>query len=161
VQGQIEDGITQICRGLSGLQNTGAEVRRPYYPGLLAETCGQAGQAEETLHLLDEAMALADNTGEHWPEVEPHRLKGELLFGLSAEKHAEAEAAYVQALALARRQEAKAPELRATKSLIRLWQHQGRRAEAYELLAPIYGWFTEGFETTDPQEAKALLEELS
>jgi len=101
-----------------------------------------------------------NKTGERWPEAELHRLKGQLLLSLSADNHAEAEGCFHQALAIARRQQAKSLELRVAMSLSRLWQQQDKRAEAQQLLAEIYGWFTEGFDTPDLQEAKALLEEL-
>jgi predicted ATPase len=109
---------------------------------------------------LAEALALVDKTGERWWEAELHRLKGELL-RRRASPTEEVEACFHQALDIARRQQAKSLELRAAMSLSRLWQQQGQRADARELLAPIHGWFTEGFDTADLQEAKALLEELS
>ena len=99
--------------------------------------------------------------GSRWTEAELHRLKGELLLSLSADNHAEAEGCLHQALAVARRQQAKTLELRAATSLGRLWQQQGKRTAAHQLLAEIYGWFTEGFDTVDLQDAKALLEELA
>ena len=104
-----------------------------------------------------------DRTGGRWWEAELHRLQGELLLAQAGARQQvpEAETCFQQALDVARRQEAKALELRAAMSLSRLWQQQGKRAEAYELLAPIYGWFTEGFDTADLQEAKALLETLT
>jgi len=94
-------------------------------------------------------------------EAELHRLKGELLLSLSSDNHAEAEGCFHQALTVARQQQAKSLELRAATSLSRLWQQQGKRDEARELLAPVYGWFTEGFDTADLQEARMLLEELA
>jgi len=117
-------------------------------------------QAEEGLTALDEALAVVESTGERYWEVELHRLKGTLLLARSAEPQAVAEACFRQALELARRQHAKSLELRAALVLSRLWQQQGKRAAARELLAPVYGWFTEGFDTADLQEAKALLEQL-
>ena len=109
-----------------------------------------------------EALATVHNTGERWYEAELHRLKGELLLAQEGKRHksVEGEACFQQALAIARRQQAKSLELRAAMSLARLWRQRGKRAEAYELLAPIYGWFTEGFDTADLQEANALLKEL-
>jgi predicted ATPase len=101
-----------------------------------------------------------NNTDERWWEAELYRLKGELLSPSSMENWAEAETCFRQAIDVARRQQAKSLELRAAMSLSRLWQQQGKRAEARQLLAPIYNWFTEGFETADLQEAKALLAEL-
>jgi predicted ATPase len=106
-------------------------------------------------------LTLGDKNDERHFEAELYRLKGELLLMLSADRQAEAVACYHQALAVARRQQVKSWELRAAMSLARLWQQQGKRTAAYELLAPIYGWFTEGFDTADLQEAKALLEALT
>ena len=160
-QGQREDGILQIRQGIAAWRATGAELLRPYWLALLAEAYGKVEQPEEGLHILAEALAVMDKNEERWWEVELYRLKGELLLARSAEQHTEVEACFCQALDIARRQQAKSLELRAATSLSRLWQQQGKRAEAYDLLAPIYGWFTEGFDTADLQEARALLEELS
>jgi predicted ATPase len=160
-QGQDVEGLAQMRHGLAALRATGASLRLPYYLALLAEACGRTGQASEGLSLLAEALAQAHKTGESWTAAELHRLKGELLLSVSADNHTEAEGWFHQALAIARRQQAKALELRAAMSLSRLWQQQGKRAEARELLASIYGWFTEGFDTADLQEAKALLEALT
>ncbi len=160
MQGQWEEGIAQIQQGLVAQHATGAEIARPSFLALLAEAHAAAGQAEAGLGVLAEALALVDHTGErHW-EAEVHGLKGELLLQQAVPDAPQAEACFQQALAVARRQQAKSWELRAAMSLSRLWQQQGKRAEARELLAPIYGWFTEGFDTADLQEAKALLEEL-
>jgi predicted ATPase len=164
VQGQGEVGIGQIRRGLAALRATGAAVRLPYYLSLLAEACGQTGQTTEGLALLTEALALVDTTGERWWEAELHRLRGELL--LQAEcgvrrVESTAEECFQQALDVARRQHARALELRAATSLGRLWQRQGKRTEAYQLLAEVYGWFTEGFDTADLQDARALLDALA
>jgi predicted ATPase len=160
VQGHDEAGMAQMRRGLAALRATGAALRLPYYLALLAEACGQAEQAAEGLTLLTEALAHAHQSGESWMEAELHRLKGELLLALSADHRAEAEGCWHHALAVARRQHVKSLELRVALSLSRLWQQEGKRAEARELLAPIYHWFTEGFDTADLQDAKVLLEEL-
>jgi predicted ATPase len=157
-QGQGETGIAQMRQGLAAFRATGAELARSYYPALLAEAHGRMGQREEGLQVVAEALARSDSSG--GGEVELYRLKGELLLTRSAEHHTEAERCFRQALEIARRQGAKSLELRAAMSLSRLWQRQGKRAEARELLASLYGWFTEGFDTPDLQEAKALLEEL-
>ena len=133
----------------------------PTYLVVLAEAHGNMGQIGEGLSILAETRALVDRTGECWWEAELHRLKGELLLALSAKKHAEAEGCFHQALEIARQQQAKSLELRAAMSLSRLWQHQCKQADAGQLLAEVYSWFTEGFDTADLQEAKALLEELS
>jgi predicted ATPase len=104
-------------------------------------------------------MAMVDKNGERWYEAELHRLKGELLLQQSSDDATEAETCFHQAIAVAQSQSAKSWELRAATSLARLWWQQGKRQEAYDLLAPVYGWFTEGFDTADVQEAKALIEE--
>jgi len=159
VSGHWEEGIIQIRHAVYG------EARRlrdrPYYLALLAEACTQAGQTAEGLEALDEALAAVAQSAARWWEAELYRLKGELLLQQTATQPTEAEACFRQALDIALRQQAKSLELRAAMSLSQLWQQQGKRAEAYELLAPIYSWFTEGFETADLQEAKALIEELS
>ena len=111
--------------------------------------------------MLAEALAAVDNTGERLYEAELYRLKGELVLALSADNQVEATTCFQHALAVARRQQAKSLALRTATSLTRLWQQQGKRAEAYKLLAPIYAWFTEGFDTADLQEARALLVELA
>ena len=154
-------GIAQMDQGLAALQGTGARRSWAYYAALLAEAYGNSGAPGEGLRMLADAFEHVQHTGECWWEAELHRLKGELLLSLSADNQAEAEACWHQALAVARRQQAKSLELRAAVSLSRLWQQQGKRAEARELLASIYGWFTEGFDAVDLQEAKALLEALA
>jgi predicted ATPase len=157
-QEQGQEGLSQIQQGLAAWRATGAEGVRPYYLALQAEATAQVGQPEAALTLLAEALAVANDTEERRWEAELYRLTGEVLLTLSASKHAEVETCLRQALAIARGQQAKALELRAAMSLSRLWQRQDKRAAAYDLLAPVYGWFTEGFETPDLQEAKALLE---
>ena len=126
----------------------------------LAETYEQVGQVDEGLHLLVEELARVGTTGERH-RAERHRLHGELLLRQIVPEVQAAEACFQQALDVARQRQAESWELRAAMSLSRLWQQQGKRAAAYELLAPIYGWFTEGFDTADLQEAKALLEKLA
>jgi class 3 adenylate cyclase/predicted ATPase len=159
-QGQAQAGIEQIHQGLRAWRATGAELARPYWLALLAEAHGIMGEPEAGLTALAEALTLADTTGERWYEPELYRLKGELLLQQSSDNAAEAETCFHQALDVARNQQAKSLELRASTSLARLWQQQGKRQEAYDLLAPVYGWFTEGFDTADLQDAKALLNEL-
>jgi TOMM system kinase/cyclase fusion protein len=159
--GQNEEGMAQLRRGLAALRATGAALRLPYYLALLAEACGHTGLAAEGLTLLAEALAQAHKAGESWTEAELHRLKGELLLALSTDNHAEAEGCFHQAFAVARRQHAKSLELRAAVSLSRLWQQQGKREAAREMLAGVYHWFTEGFDTVDLQEAKVLLAALA
>jgi predicted ATPase len=166
-QGRVAEGIAQMRQGLSDLRTTETEVTRAYSLGLLAGAYGKACQAEEGLTLVEEALALVDNNGERWPEAELHRLKGELLLQQAAEVGLkpglpdQVETCFRHALDVAHRQQAKSWELRAAMSLSRLWRQQGKRGEARQLLAEIYGWFIEGFDTADLQEAKALLQELA
>jgi len=159
-QGQAKEGIEQIRQGLRAFRAAGAELGRPYWLALLAEAYGTIGQPAAGLTGLAEALTLADTTGERWYAPELYRLRGALLLLQSADNHEEAQACFHHALDVARVQQAKSLELRAATSLCQLWQQQGKRAAAYALLAPLYGWFTEGFDTADLQEAKALLEEL-
>jgi predicted ATPase len=133
----------------------------------LAEACGNAVEIEEGMCALDEALTVVNNTGAHCWEAELHRLKGELLRQATAGRRqraamaADVEACFRQALDLARRQKAKSLELRAAMSLARLWQRQGKQATGHALLAPVYGWFTEGFDAAALQEAKELLDTLA
>ena len=178
-QGQGEEGIAQIRQGLAAYRATGAELWRSRHLALLAEAYGKAEQAEEGLTALAEALDAVDRTGERMYEAELYRLKGQLTlqkFQVSGstfqvtnpqsltpnpQAEAEAEACFHKAIEIARRQQAKSLELRAVMSLSRLWQQQGKREEARQMLAEVYGWFTEGFDTADLKEAKALLEELA
>jgi len=159
-QGQAQAGIEQLTQGLTAWRATGAEQVRSYWLALLAEAHNVIGQPETGLAVLAEALVHVEHTGERYYEAEIHRLKGELLLQQSSDNQADAETCYQQAIDIARNQQAKSLELRATTSLAKLRQQQGKRQEAYDLLAPIYSWFTEGFDTADLQEAKALLEEL-
>jgi class 3 adenylate cyclase/predicted ATPase len=160
-QGQAQEGIAQIAQGLRAFRATGAEIERSYFLALLAEAHGIMGQPAEGLMTLTEALALVDSSGERWYAPELHRLKGIFLLQQSSDNQVEAESCFHHALDIARNQQAKSFELRAATSLARLWQQQDKRQEAHDLLAPVYGWFTEGFDTADLQDAKALLDELS
>ncbi len=176
-QGQAEEGIAQLRRGIAALRSLGAEAWRTYYLALLAEAHGIARQPDEGLRELTEALALVDATGERWYEAELYRLKGQLRLKqsgvrgpesevpntqhLAPNPQTEAEVCFLKAIDVAQRQRAKSLELRAVMSLARLWQQQGKREEARKMLAEIYGWFTAGFDTADLKEAKVLLEELS
>jgi len=160
-QHQSARGIRQMWEGLAACQATGSALDRPWILGLIAEAYGRHGQAEQGLRVLADALALVDTTEERWSEAELHRLQGELCLHHPLPDPQQAETCFHQALAIARRQQAKSWELRAALSLARLWQQQGKRAKAYDVLGPIYGWFTEGFDTADLHEAKALLEALS
>ena len=158
--GQVAEGIVQMREGLDELRAMGAEVLRPYLLALLAEVYGSSGQIEAGLGVLEEALVTAENHTERFNEADLHRLKGELLLRQCGEAGVEAEACFQRALDIARHQQAKSLELRAAMSLARLWQQQSKRDDARQLLAEVYGWFTEGFDTADLQEAKALLDAL-
>jgi len=161
-QGEIEEGIAQMQQGLATWRTMGGKVWLPIPLSFLAEAYGKVGKAEEGLALLTEGLGLVDKNGERCREAELHRLKGKLLLKQSEGETCfrDAETCFRQALEVARRQSAKSWELRVAMSLSHLWQKQGRGEEARKLLQEIYGWFTEGFDTPDLKEAKALLEEL-
>jgi predicted ATPase len=189
-QGQGEEGIAHMLQGLSTLRATGTELARPYFLAQLAEGYRKEGQAEEGLTTVGEALTVVRRTGERLCEAELWRLKGTLVLQSavktslgqvsgksqasqdlskvpstqhltpSTHAEAEAEACFQKALEIARKQQAKSLELRAATSLAQLWQHQGKRKQAHKLLAPIYNWFTEGFDTADLKEAKEVLEAL-
>jgi predicted ATPase len=179
-QGQVvEESLAQMLQGLATFQTMGVEGVRLYLLTLLAEAYGKAGQAEKGLTALTEALDLVNRTGERVYEAELYRLKGTLTlkqFGVGSSEfgvanpqpltpnpqaEAEAEACFLKAVAIARQQEAKSLELRAATSLAYLWQRQGKQHAARNTLSEIYSWFTEGFDTVDLREAKALLRELS
>ena len=160
VQGQAKESIEHMRQGLADLHATGAERSLPYYLGLLAEAYGEAERAEEGLNVLTEAFCFVDKKSERWWEAELYRLRGELLLKLNAAE-AEVEDCYRKAMEIARRQSARSLELRAVTSFSRLLQKQDKKEEALQMLAEIYSWFTEGFDTPDLKEAQALLGELS
>ncbi|HXO89285.1 MAG TPA: tetratricopeptide repeat protein, partial [Stellaceae bacterium] len=157
--GDVTEGISLLRSGLAALRAIGAEAGVPYFIALLAKACEIAGQVEEGVTLLDEALQIAERTGDRWVEAELNRRKGQLL--LRQGDSEAAEELYRKALGVAREQEAKLWGLRAAMSLARLHRDQGRRTEARDLLAPVYGWFTEGFATRDLKDAKALLDQLA
>jgi hypothetical protein len=161
VQGEGTAGLAQLRQGLATVLATGQERSRPRCLLLLAEAAGHVGEVEEGLCLLTEALTVLEGSGQGDMLAEAYRLHGVLLLRQTTPDAAQAEACFQQALVIARRQQAKSWELRVAMHLSRLWQSQGKRSAAYELLAPIYRWFTEGFDTADLQEAKALLEELA
>ena len=182
-QGQGKEGIAQIRQGLTAYRATGAEMAVPYFLALLAEAYGKVGEAEQGLAALGDAFAQVEQTGERVYEAELYRLKGTLTLQSQASfkrvsnksqtsqdksentnpqaGEQEAEGYFLKAIDIARQQQAKSLELRATVSLTRLWQQQGKTKQAHNVLLDIYGWFTEGFNTKDLQEAKTLLEELT
>jgi predicted ATPase len=160
MQGQSEAALVQMRQGLVVVLAAGYMLARPLCLVLLAEAAGHVGQVEEGSRLLAEALVAFEASGRGDLLTETYRLQGELLLRQAAPDTVQAEACFQQAIAVARHQQAKSWELRAAMSLSRLWQQQSKRAAAYDLLAPVYGWFTEGFDTADLQEAKALLEAL-
>jgi predicted ATPase len=162
--GQSEDGIVLIKMGLDTGENGGGGygaygIHWPHYVSLFASLQGRAGNMLESLNAIGKARDLIARTGEYLWYADVLRIEGELglLFGASKR---ESEGCFVQALEVARKQQAISFELRAAMSLARLWRDQGKRDDAHDLLAPIYGWFTEGFDTLDLKEARALLNEL-
>jgi predicted ATPase len=159
-QGRHEEGIAQIQEGLAASRATGAELWRPYFLCQLAEACIETGRLDDGMSALTEALDTANRHEEREHEAEIHRLKGELLLKQSDSDTAEAQICFQRAIEVARKQSAKSLELRATMSLTRLLAKQGRRDGARTMLADIYGWFTEGFDTADLKDAKALLDEL-
>ena len=161
MQGQREEGLAQVRQGIASEHATGAALAFPGFYALLAEIYDHLGHPEDALQALAEAYTLMEQHDERYWEAEIHRLRGVLLLRQPGTPPVEAETWLQRALDVARRQEAKSLELRAAMSLSRLWQQQGKQAEARALLASVYGWFTEGFDTADLQEAKVLLEELA
>ena len=153
----LDDGVAELRLGLDLWRATGSKHWVPYRLGRAADAYRMAGQAEEARCLIDDAEE-AMGSGDRWFEAEVHRLRGELLLS-AADQHG-AEACYQRALAVARGQSARLFELRSASSLARLWRDQGRHDQARELLAPIFNWFTEGFDTADLVEAKTLMAEL-
>jgi predicted ATPase len=156
-QGQTQVGIEQITQGLTAWRATGTEIVQPYFLALLAEAYGTTGEPHAGLTVLAEALTLVDTTGEQWYESAIYWLKGALLLQQSSDNQAEAEICFQHAIRIAQSQQAKSWELRAATSLARLWQQQGKRDEARQVLGDVYRWFTEGLDTVDLQDAKALL----
>jgi predicted ATPase len=179
IQGHVEEGIAQICRGLENYRNAGVGWGRSYFLGLLGEAYCHGRLWEKGLNAVAEGLRLAVETGERWFEAELYRLKGELTLQwlqaadsksrvpsdfhspTASNSQVEAQACFHRAIEIARQQEAKSLELRAVTSLARLWQQQGKKEKARIMLADIHNWFTEGFDTADLKEAKALLDELT
>lgn len=159
-QGKTEDGIPEIQQGIATYRATGARTWVPFFLGLQAETYLQTDRIVDGLASVVEALEIADKTEQHAWQAELYRIKGELL-ALSPHNHADAKSCFSRALKIAHRQNARSWELRTAVSLGRLWQQRSMEAEARDLLSPIYDWFTEGFDTTDLSEARALLEELA
>ena len=165
-QGKVQAGINQIRQSLNTFRITlggitGGEPGMPQYLSVLAEVYGQAGLFKEGLNMVDETLVAVNNGGERSGEAELYRLKGELLHKVEVKADEEVEAYFHKAIEVACRQQAKSLELRAVMSLCRLWREAGKKEEARQMLAEIYGWFSEGFDTGDLQEARTLLAVLS
>jgi predicted ATPase len=159
--GKVGDAVQTIPSGIAAWRSTGATLLVPCYLNNLAEVNAELGHLDEAWRSIDEAMAAMDTTGERLWEAETNRIGGEIALLSPEPNAAKAKTFFERALAVARQQQAKSWELRASMSLARLWRSQGKSQQARELLAPVYGWFTEGFDTRDLKEAKALLEELA
>jgi predicted ATPase len=160
MQGQSEAGLAQLHQGLAAVLATGQILARPLYLFLLAEATRYAGQVEEGLRLLAEVLTVVEASGLGDLQAEVYRLQGELLLCQAVPNTVQAEVCFQQALAIARRQQARSWELRAAVCLSRLWQRQGQQVAAWQLLAEAYDWFTEGFDTVELKEARMLLDEL-
>jgi len=160
VAGRASDAVQKMTAAIAALRATGANVWLPSNLSFLARAHADVGQRDDAWRCISEAMKAAETTGEKWFEAELHRMAGEIALsgGPDASK---AETYFERAIAIARVQQAKSWELRAAMSLAQLWREQGKRREARDLLAPVYGWFTEGFDTRDLEEAKALLGTLA
>jgi class 3 adenylate cyclase/predicted ATPase len=161
MQGRGEEGVVQLGAGLAAYRATGSVSELPHWLGLMAEACCSTSRIEEGLHVVAEALEISERTGIVYYEAELHRLEGELRLNLEPPDAPVAEMCFRRAMDIAGKQQAKSWELRTATSYARLMCKQGRVREAHDLLAPIYGWFTEGFDTLDLKEAKALLKELA
>ncbi len=159
--GKASDAVRMITSGLTAWCSTGSTLNIPSFLPYLAMAYAELGQFDGARRCIGEAMTAVETTKERWWEAEVHRTAGEIALKSSEPDAAKAEAYFERALAVARKQQAKSWELRAAISMARLYFDQGKRDEARDLLAPVYGWFTEGFDTLDLKEAKALLDELA
>ena len=159
--GKALETIRLMVPTITSAQSTGSTLWVPFYLSSLARAYAEVGRFSDAVRSIEEATTMLRTTGERWCEAEANRIAGEIALLSPERDKAKAEAYFEHALAVARQQQAKSWELRASMSLARLWRDQGRVQEARELLAPVYGWFTEGFDTRDLKEAKALLEELA
>jgi predicted ATPase len=159
--GKASDAVQMMSSGIAGFRSTGSTTWMPWQLSFLASAYAELGQFDEAWRYINEAMTAVETTKERWCEAELNRVAGEIALMLPEPDAAKAQAYFERALAVARQQQAKSWELRASMSLARLWRDQGKVQQARELLAPVYGWFTEGFDTRDLRDAKALLEELA
>ena len=159
--GKASDAVRAITSGITSLRSTGAILYEPWHLWYLAMAYAELGQPDDARRCIDDAIDKVERSKEKWCEAEVHRIAGEIALKSLAPDPEKAEAYFDRALAVARQQQAKSWELRAAMSMARLWRDQGKREQARDLLAPVYGWFTEGFDTLDLKEAKALLDELA
>ena len=159
--GQASDAASLMASGIALLRSTGTTYWLPTFRSYLAMAYAELSQFDDAWCCLSEAMTAIERTGETWFEADVYRIAGEVALQGPQTDPAKAEAYFKHALAVARQQQAKSFELRASMSMARLWRDQGKVQQARELLAPVYGWFTEGFETRDLKEAKTLLEQLA
>jgi predicted ATPase len=159
--GNPTDAVQTISSGLAAYQSTGATLLVPYMSALLARAHAETGHFDDAWRYIDEAITTVETIKERWCEAEIHRIAGEIALNSPAADSAKAEVYFERSLSVSRAQQAKSWELRAAMSMALLWRDQGKRDEARDLLAPVYGWFTEGFDTLDLKEAKALLDELA
>jgi predicted ATPase len=159
--GDREDGVEKMIQAFDEVPESTWSVLWIYYATQLADALGRIGRADEGLGWLDRAQAITDEGGERWSEIEVWLVRGDLQISIGSKNEPAAESNYSQALELARSQQAKSWELRAASRIARLWHSQGKTTEALNMLTPVYGWFTEGFDTADLKEAKVLLDELS
>jgi predicted ATPase len=159
--GKASDAVQMINSGIAAYRSTGSTLSMPLYLSHLGIAYAELHRFDEAWRCIGEALSAIESTKERWFEAEANRIAGEIAFKSPELNAAKAEAYFERALAVARAQHAKSWELRAAMSMARLWRDQGKPQQARDLLAPIYGWFTEGFDTLDLKEAKALLDELS
>jgi predicted ATPase len=159
--GKASDAVQAITSGITSLRSSESTLYEPFYLSYLAISYAELGQRDDAWRCIDDAIDKIEKSKEKWGEAEMHRIAGEVALKSPAPDTEKAEKHFDRALAVARHQQTKSWELRAAMSLARLWRDQGKTLEARELLAPVYGWFTEGFDTRDLKEAKALLDELA
>ena len=158
--GRAADAVQMLTSGIATWRSTGSTVWMPLHLSYLARAHAELGQLDDAWRCIEEATNSIEATNERWCEADIHRVAGEIALTSPEPDATKAEAYFARALAVARVQQARSWELRAAISMARLWRDQGKRQQAHDLLAPVYGWFTEGFDTLDLKEAKALLEQL-
>jgi predicted ATPase len=161
VSGKASDAVLGITSGINSLRSVGATLYEPHHLQYLAIAYAELGQLDDARRCIDDAIDKVERSKEKWCEAEVHRIAGEIALKSLAPDTEKAEEHFDRALAVARSQQAKSWELRAAMSMARLWRDQGKPQQARDLLTPVYGWFTEGFDTLDLKEAKALLDELA